>query len=219
MCHGFYANRYQVLDLAHRLRTHGYETLLFELRGHGSRPGPCTLGIQEAQDARQILQWARARHVGPALPMGVVGFSMGAAVTCLVALYDPEVRAVVVDSVYSRLFPVLRKAIWQRYHLPSMPWAWVTWWSLQLALRHRLHSIDPVALAPKLRQPLFAIQGGEDRRVGPLLDQEFYHRWAGPKERWFEPHIAHVGMFAAHPQEYCDRVANFFDRAFAGHGT
>jgi hypothetical protein len=63
---------------------------------------------------------------------------------------------------------------------------------------------------------LFAIQGGEDRRVVPLLGREFYQRWAGPKERWFEPKVAHVLMFASHPTEYCDRVAGFFDRVFAG---
>ena len=49
----------------------------------------------------------------------------------------------------------------------------------------------------------------------PLLGREFYRRWAGPKERWFEPHVAHVGMFARHPQAYGDRVAEFFDRTLA----
>ena len=68
------------------------------------------------------------------------------------------------------------------------------------------------ALVPRLRQPLFAIQGGEDRRVVPLLGREFYRRWAGPKERWVEPRVAHVGMFARHPEAYCRRVADFFDR-------
>ena len=31
--------------------------LLFELRGHGARLGPCTFGIKESQDARAILAW------------------------------------------------------------------------------------------------------------------------------------------------------------------
>ena len=211
-CHGYYANRYQVLDLAHKLCERGYEVLLFELRGHGSRPGPCTLGSREADDAVTVLRWARARDRSAPLPVGVLGLSMGAAVACQVAARDSEVRAVAVDSIYSRFFPVLQRSIWRQYHLPAIPWAWLTWWCVQAALRTRLAPTDPAALAPRLRQPLLAIQGGEDRRVVPLLGREFYRRWAGPKERWFEPHGAHVGMFAMHPQAYCGRVAGFFDR-------
>lgn len=210
LCHGYYANRYQALDLAHQLRARGYDVLLFELRGHGGRPGPCTLGLREAEDAAAVLRWAREAH-GP-LPVGVLGFSMGGAIACQAAGQDPDVRAVVTDSVYSRFFPVLQRSIWRQYHLPAVPWAWLTWWCVQAALRARLSAKDPAAIAPRLCLPLLAIQGGEDRRVVPLLGREFYQRWAGPKERWFEPSAAHVGMFAAHPRAYCDRVAGFFDR-------
>ena len=135
---------------------------------------------------------------------------------CRVARRVPDVRAVVVDSIYSRLFPVVREAIRAQYGtLTATPIAWLTWWGLQVALRVRLALIDPFALAPQLRQPLLAISGGHDRRVAPHLGQEFYERWAGPKERWTEPDVAHVGMFAAHPEEYCNRVAGFFDRVLA----
>ena len=213
LCHGFYANRNQVLDIAEALRARGYEVLLIELRGHGDRPGPCTLGVRETDDALGALAWARGRAGGSPLPVGVLGLSMGGAVACQVAARDPDVRAVVVDSIYSRLFPVLQRSIRLRYRLPAVPWAWLTWWGVQAALRARLGPRDPAVLAPRLRQPLLAIQGGEDRRVVPLLGREFFQRWAGPKERWFEPSVVHVGMFARHPEEYGRRVADFFDRA------
>ena len=38
MCHGFYANRYQVLEIAEGLRQRGYEVLLFELPNKSHRP-------------------------------------------------------------------------------------------------------------------------------------------------------------------------------------
>ena len=215
LCHGYYADRYQVLEIAEGLRQRGYESVLFELRGHGSRPGPCTLGVKEASDALAILEWAAGRDRIRSIPVAVLGLSMGAAVVCQVAARSPSVKAVVTDSPYSRLFPVLKQALRQRSRLPSVPFAWLMWWAIQWRLGARLSRRDPVALAPRLHQPLLAIQGGEDRRVAPSLGEEFYQQWAGPKERWFEATIAHVGMFPAHPQEYCARVAGFLDRVFA----
>lgn len=215
--HGFFANRFQVLDIAESLRRHHYEVLMLELRGHGARPGPCTFGLRETEDALTALAWAANRTPGAsAVPLAVMGLSIGGAMACQLAARAEGVRAVVVDSVFSRLYPVVQRTIWLRYRLPAVPWAWLTWITVQAVLGRRLDRLDPVALAPGLRQPLLAIQGGEDRRVAPLLGRAFYQAWAGPKERWFEPHVAHVRMFASHPAAYGRRVADFLDRALGG---
>ncbi len=215
ICHGYYANRYQVLGLADGLRQRGYEVLLFELRGHGGRAGPCTLGVREQRDAATVLRWASQRPQAAALPLGLIGFSMGAAVACRVAAHEATVAAVVTDSLYSRLLPVIRRGICQRYWWPLAYLARVAWWGVQVRLRTRLARWDPASLAPRLRQPLLAIQGGEDRRVPPLFGLEFYERWAGRTERWDEREAAHVGIFASDPQRYCDRVAEFLEHALA----
>ena len=212
MFHGYYANRHQVLAVAHGLREQGYEVMLIELRGHGSRPGPCTLGVQEADDADVVLAGAAMHEHPRELPLGVLGLSMGGAIACQVAARHPEIRAVVVDSLYGRFFPILADAIQTERHLPPLPFAWITWWSLELALRRRLAALDPIALAPRCRQPLLAIQGGLDRRVSPAVSQAFCDRWAGPNEQWFEPDVAHVGMFPRDPARYLQRVGAFLDR-------
>ena len=212
LCHGYSASRHQVLGIADRLRQRGYETLVFELRGHGDRPGPCTLGALEADDAVVVLRWAQSRAGRQALPMGLLGLSMGAAVVCQAAAREGSVRAVVTDSAYAHLFPVLRRALLQRYRLAGLVLAPLAWWIVQAVIGRRLAPRDPGVLAPGLRQPLLAIQSGEDQRVSPALGQEFYERWAGPKERWYEPAAAHVGLFARGPEEYCSRVADFLAR-------
>lgn len=213
VCHGYYANRFQVLRLADRLRQAGYEVVLLELRGHGQRSGPCTLGLKEHADAAAVLRWAQERDGARTMPVGALGWSMGAAVVCQLASNTAAVRAVVTDSAYSRFFQVLHRTIWQRFGALATPLVWVTWWTLQLRLRCRLSHLDPVSLADRLRQPLLAIHGGRDRRIDPHVGLEFYRRWSGSKEQWSDPTVGHVKMFAAHPEEYVQRVADFFDRS------
>ena len=212
ICHGFFANRDQVMGVADGLRQRGYDTILFELRGHGDRPGPCTLGLREREDAQQVMRWVSESDLSHPLPWGAVGFSMGASVICQAAAHTPMLKAVAADCLYSRFFPILARAIRLEYGLPSVPFAWVTWWSVQVALGRRVGRVDPAVLAPRLRQPLLAITCGQDRRVPAEQGEEYIRRWAGPVERWTDPTAGHVELFARNPKAYCDRVAAFFDR-------
>lgn len=214
LCHGYSASRAQIVGIGQGLCTHGYESVVMELRGHGARPGPFTFGVTETREIGIILRWLRTLDASSPLPLAALGLSMGGAIVCQAAARFSDIRAVILDSVYSRCFPIIRRTIRERYRLPGIPWAWVTWWALQLVLRTRLGARDPVALAPRLHQPLLAIQGGADARIASSTGEACYNRWAGPKERWFDPEAVHVGLFPNAPEEYCRRVAAFLDRVF-----
>jgi len=213
--HGYFANRYQVLGIAEGLRARGYESLLMELRGHGVRPGPYTFGVKETEDALRACEWAVNREGAQPLPVGLLGLSSGAAVACQVARRLPAVRALVADSVYPRFYPIIRMSIWRRYRLPSCPFVWVTWGGLRVVLRASVAVRDPAAIARQLSIPLLSIQGGQDQVVAPSDSEVFYQAWAGPKERWFDPTVGHVGMVLKDPEAYCNRVAEFFDRTLS----
>ncbi len=215
VCHGYWADRFQVLGVADGLQTRGYEVWLVELRGHGARPGPYTFGLKEARDIGQLIIWAGQGATGR-LPVGLLGWSMGGMVMCHVALASQEVRAVVLDSTYDTFFPVLARSMQRLYRVPVFPWVWLTWWGVSVGLGRALHQLDPIRIAPQLQQPLLAIQGEADRRVEAAWALRLFERWAGPKQRWLAPNVGHVGMFAHFPQEYCDRVARFFDQHLAG---
>ena len=215
LCHGYRADRFQVLGIAAGLRRHGYETLIMELRGHGRRPGPCTLGVREVGDALAVLRWIASSDRLPPLPIGAVGLSMGAAVLCEAARHTSHLQALVTDSAYPRLFPVIASFIWQRHHMPNIPFAWITWWSLHVALRARLARLDPIRVVRHVRQPLLALHGAADQRVPLDAAEAFYRAWAGPKERWVDPQAAHAGLFASDPETYCTRLAAFFNQALA----
>jgi pimeloyl-ACP methyl ester carboxylesterase len=219
LCHGYSADCSQVSGLAVGLRTHGFDVVVIELRGHGARPGPCTLGIRETDDAIAALQWAAAtRDPSGSRPVGVIGFSMGGTVACGVAARHPDIRAVAIDSGYAHFYPVLAQSISRRFHLPPVPFVWLTWWATHVALRAVPSRHDPAALAPRLRQPLLAVWGEQDQRVAPASSRLLFERWAGPKERWVERSAIHVGLYMRDPAVYTRRIAEFFDRALAASG-
>lgn len=212
ICHGFFANRYQVQGVASRLAKANIEVLVMELRGHGKRRGPCTFGLRETEDALLILECS-ANQSGK-LPVALIGFSMGGVVMCGVAGKYPGVGAVVADSLYSEFFPILVRGFWQERHIPKFPFCYLTWMGLQVALGCRLSRLDPLSTASQRMQPLLLIEGSEDRRVPRRFADSWFEQWAGPKERWCDPQAGHVGVFARQPVEYMDRVIGFFGRTF-----
>lgn len=211
-CHGYHASRLQLVELADRLRQRGYTVILFDLRGHETRPGRCTFGVEDVHDLEAIRHWIRRQPALAPLPIGLLGFSLGAAVICQAALRLPDIRAVVLDSTYAHLFPILAQTIRRDYRLPAVPWAWITWLGVQLALGHRLAARDPLVLAAQCPQPALIIHGAQDESVPTQDAHALFARWRGPKDLWIEPQARHVGAFAVDPTAYTHRVAEFFDR-------
>jgi len=212
LLHGYYANRDQIIGVADGLTQRDFEVVLLELRGHGDRQGPFTFGVSESDDAGRALQWVTNRPP-KGLPSAILGLSAGGAVACRVALRYPEIKAVITDSTYATLFPVLAREIHTRYRLPAVPWAWVTWAAIHAFLRQPPGTLDPAMLGRSVRRPLLVIQGGMDARVS-LEDSDVLARgWGGVAERWVEPNVPHVGMFTMHPEEYCDRIDAFLTQA------
>lgn len=210
--HGYYANRYQVLWLADALRNRGYTGWLIEMRGHGDRKGPCTLSVRESEDALQLIRWINANANESKLPIAVVGFSMGATVACRVALRFPGITAVIADSAYARLYPIIRENIKQRYYLPRF-FSWITWKAVQLFLLSSGGILEPTDMAKRINKPLLAIQAGCDTVVAASDGDEFYESWQGLKERWIDNKADHVKMFEENPEAYTDRVVIFLKNA------
>jgi len=211
-CHGYHANHTQLYAIAQGLRDRQYTVVLFDFPGHGTRRGRCTFGGDETRDLEAILRWLAQQPDRAQLPVGLVGFSFGGAVACQAAAQSPQIGALVLDSTYARLFLIVARSIKRRYHLPEIPWAWVTWWTVQAVLGRRLIHVDPEVLASIIQQPAFLIHGTHDQSVPVEHTNTLYARWRGPKQRWLEPGAGHVGTSTIDPARYCNQLAQFFDR-------
>lgn len=141
---GFYKEHYAGhLDF---LRSLGWSVLSFDLRGHGrSTPGAVTYGHREADDLAGPV-WAEAKRRAAGRPLVVYGLSMGGAITLLCAHRLDGCAAIIAESPYAELAPLLHRALGMAAPIGR-------WWCL-------LDGWDPLAIRP-VAAPILA--------AGPLL--------------------------------------------------
>lgn len=211
-CHGHSGRKDELLGIGSNCWRAGYSVLLFDFRGRGdSDPWPQTLVSREVDDLRSALAYARGR--APGARLGVIGYSMGAAVSLLAAADDLDVAAVVADSSFTSGREVVAHAVRKVVRLPPE--------MLVLAadeLVHRRHGyrfsrarpVDAVArLAPR---PVLIIHGSTDTVV-PAEHARQLHAAAGePRTLWIVEGAEHCGAYFADRVEYCRRVVGFFEQ-------
>jgi pimeloyl-ACP methyl ester carboxylesterase len=100
--HGYLSQRGDVLTLAAALQQHEFNAFVFDYAGHGSSPGPTTLGFREAGQLQAAVQALSGRDDVDPQHFGLWGVDMGAYASLAVATADKRVAALVVDSVYDK---------------------------------------------------------------------------------------------------------------------
>jgi fermentation-respiration switch protein FrsA (DUF1100 family) len=209
-CHGHGGRKDDLLGIGTNMWRAGYGVLLFDFRGRGeSDPWPQTLISREVDDLRAAVAYAHGR--APRSRIGVVGFSMGAAVALLAAAQEPAVAAVVADSSFTSGRDVVGHAVRSVLRVPPE--------ILVLAadeVVHRRHGyrfsharpLDVVgALAPR---PLLIIHGESDTVVPVEHAHRLYLAAREPRELWVVPGVEHCGAYFLDRAAYCRRVEAFF---------
>src|SRR5260370_38015088 len=128
--HGSRTNRADqaagLLDLSAAFAHHGFAVLAFDMRGNGeSPPAPLSLGDFEQRDVLGAVDFLRSGAIpypdlGRPRIIAGWGVSMGAATLLLAASQEPAIRAVVSDSAYADILPILEREVPQARHLPSL---------------------------------------------------------------------------------------------------
>jgi fermentation-respiration switch protein FrsA (DUF1100 family) len=202
----------KILDIVKGLYDGGYDALAFDFRAHGqSGGGRYSLGLLETRDVAGALQYLEGRGVAQ---VGGLGFSMGAATELLAAPDHPEMKALVSDSSFASLPPILEKELPKASGLP-------VFFNPGIILMGKLlYGIDlaatnPVASLPRLGdRPLFLIHGTEDALVPVSHAYELQKATqSNPNlQFWVVDGAAHTGIYDKHPQEYIQRLLAFYDK-------
>jgi pimeloyl-ACP methyl ester carboxylesterase len=106
LSHGYGANREELLGPSYELWDAGYNVIAYDLRGHGESPvAKSTLGPRELEDLKATIQYAKELKSDSGFPLcdgriGLYGADLGGYVALLAAATDPDVKALVVDTIY-----------------------------------------------------------------------------------------------------------------------
>jgi alpha-beta hydrolase superfamily lysophospholipase len=218
-CHGRAGSKAPDLIYVPQFRQHGFNVLLFDFRAHGESDGrKSSLVYYERWDLLAALAYLRERGIEE---VGLMGFSMGAAVAIATAPLSKAVRAVIADSAFAELRTILVTYLRQR-GVPkriASGLAMLIIWAAGLRLRCRLPDADPLRWVGRVTpRPLLLIHGGQDQWI-PASDASRLYEAAGePKELWVVPEAEHRCADKVCPEEYMSRVLSFFDRWLVAEG-
>jgi dipeptidyl aminopeptidase/acylaminoacyl peptidase len=230
--HGTRTNRESpgdhLLELTGALARHGFAVLSFDMRGMGeSPPAPLSMGNLEQRDVLGAVDFLRRgttpfAKLGRPRIIGGLGISMGASTLLLAAAAEPNIKAVVSDSAYADVVPLLEREIAKQTIAPigRVPGVFAP---SALLMARLLYGVDffaarPVATVARIApRPLFLIHGTADDYV-PITNFRELNAAAtsNPTAQvttWIVPNARHAQAFKNTGAEYVTRVVTFFDAA------
>ena len=211
ICPGYRSTKSDVLGISAHLWKVGHNILAFEYHGHGTEVGiPVTLGYSEIHDFLGALAYAKER--APENRLGVVAYSMGAAVAIMGTARSSDVEALVADSPFASHSSVVDYNFRRVFRVPSAPVSWMADNLMGWRAGYHFHQVEPLRDISKISpRPILLIQGGKDSIVDPF-DASLLLKAAGePKELWFIPEVDHCGAYFADRYAYAKKVTDFFD--------
>jgi len=213
VCPGYRSRAADVLGICAHLWKASHNVLVFEYYGHGMPVGTAvTLGYCEVNDFLGAVAYAKAR--APQASLGILAYSMGAAVAIMCSAWQTEVEALVADSAFASHRGVIDYHLRHALHLPSAPFLWLADALLWRRAGYHFRQVEPLrdiaAIAPR---PLLLIHGLNDRVVDPCDAQRLYAAAREPKELWLIPNANHCGAYFADRQAYVAKIETFFHRS------
>jgi uncharacterized protein len=210
---GYRGRAGDVLGISTGLQRAGFHVAAYGWRGTpGSDVAAHTLGVYERNDLRAVVD-AMAGRLG-AVPIGLLGYSMGGAVSISVAADDMRIAAVVTDSAFADPRRLIGDRVRDSMRVPAALVMTPVMALLSRRTGARLSDFMPVIAVSRIApRPILIIHGEQDATV-PVHHAELLYAAAGePKALWRLPGVGHVGAYFAGRQEYLDRVLHFFRNA------
>ena len=215
-CHGRFGSKDPDLKYAPFFRQAGYNTFLFDFRGHGRSEGRySSFGYHERLDLLGAIDLLQSKGISR---FGVLGFSLGGAVGIATAAQCEAIVAVVSDGGFTELRKVVEAGS-RKKGFPALLAALVVPLMLWIAGRRLgcdLSEADPLHWVDKITpRALLLIHGVEDPYISIEDIRRLYEAAGEPKELWIAAEAGHRQVDEVQPREYRRRLLGFFDRYLA----
>jgi len=206
--HGHRGAKHHCVGIAAALWRQRANVLLFDNRGRGSSQGEfMSLGHFETLDVLAAIECALSR--APRLPLGLIGYSMGASVAVMAAAKDERVGAVVADSPFASERKLVRSLLRKQIGTLALRVGALT----ECLLPYDPTGVEPLRDVAKIapRATLF-IHGLLDETCDPKDSTKLYEAAGVPKGLWLLEATGHCDAYFADREAYCERVGAFYEK-------
>lgn len=211
LVHGRRGRKEDYLLIAERFCAVGFRCILFDLPAHGDHPGAIACyGVQEGHLPAMALNEAAKKFGFDAAPAGIMGLSMGGAVSIrAAAINEVPWRAAVFVSTFDMLDNVVRHqasnlagswvgSIWQK--ITGQIFEWET--GVQISAG------NSIALVPSLKCPVLIAHGSADSVIPIECGRRLYAALpSGLEKCWIEiPDAGHGNVLITDFPIYAEMV-------------
>lgn len=217
--HGYQDDREDPLREASYLHRNGYGILIGSLRTHDVNPGELiTFGHDEMADFEAWYQFLLAREDVNPNRIGILGKSMGGALSIKYASLNPQIKAVIADSAFARMEDTVDKAIVAilgekfRFMVP-----FIVFWSERIAGFQAAEVNTTEWIVDLCGRPVLLFQGGKDESIPINSGDRLYAAACEPKSLWTVPQGEHTICDMPELETQCEqRIVSFFDEYVLG---
>ena len=205
------------LEIATKLWEHGFNLLLFDLRGSGLSEGErVSGGYFEQDDLLGAYDYVLQSETSSG-KIGVIGFSAGAATAILGAAKEPGIQAIVADSTYADVSDLISQEVALATSMPE----WIVPMfapgiKIAAEVMHgiKLDEMVPEKSVGNIKYPVFLIHGVDGTRI-PVEHSVRVHKAAHfGTNLWKVENAGHVMAFQNNPEEYIFRVVVYYQERF-----
>ncbi|MCU7959965.1 MAG: alpha/beta fold hydrolase [gamma proteobacterium symbiont of Bathyaustriella thionipta] len=165
LLHGWGGHAGHMLPFASLLHEAGYAVLLLEARNHGNSDRDSFSSMPRfAEDMEHALDWLKQQPEVDSEQLFLLGHSLGAAATLLLASRRNDLAGVVSVAAFSHPASMMRRQM-QAQHIPYFPIGWLVLRYIQWVIGARLDDIAPSHTISQISAPVLLIHGQDDQTV------------------------------------------------------
>lgn len=205
------STKWNILKYAPFLHKDGYNVMLFDARGRGESQGKrWGFGYFESRDIIHGIEFLKNEYGME--KYGLLGRSAGATASLVAATNEPEIDAVVFDSGFATI--KMASMSYGDYQNNKLFQALFPLYTLGARLRLGVNVNGKTNLVDNINNEEFAaffIHGTADEVILSKNSKVLYDKKTGEKQIWLPESVKHVEAFDDYPEEYKDRVLDFFN--------